>query len=775
MSLPDGFADGQAVQALDENQQLLTKHGHGVVSGGGVSIYSGNLGSGEATVEVASSTLLVDGVATDVASDTVSIASSDTDPRKDIVVYDPSKSSGNRLTSIEGTAEKAEPSGAVRQQAESPSPPSLEASVEAVSGSGEPVLPLAEVWIPADADSITSDDLFDRRQGTEPIVADIDADQRVGIPTYSGDSNAPNETVYYNTDTYRTKYKDSSGVAHDPARTTLYMSDYVASADRDGSTAIDTEFDAAIADAAPHDTIIFDDGTYQLNSSHVIQKPLTIDSADATIQCTNTSNNNAHIHFQGGGTGNNTTTSAAVDKGERVIPVKDTTIFSKDDRVLIMNNQYSETVDSKIQFSSVEAVVDDDGDGTDDSIRLFGATARDFASGAYVYVVDLLDRPTIRNIDTEGGGIRHLQFTWCEDSTYDHVTISEYTEISLYSLNCWKPRYRDVEATDPNGRGSGEGEPISSYRCSDVYIESPRVYDCRRGIDFAWGTHSMEIVDPVVHGFSIAGISIHGGDQADDMSIQGGTLIADPDGLNGNGVFNSEHCSTKIQGTTIVGRLSCIHNGGPITVSDVTLRPCSANASYGLLIKGSHADITNCQIEDSDGKFNQPVRIDTEYGTVQDVSVDANITYTGENAIYVEPTNSNGYEIEGVTLRGNIRGGGTGQAIFFYGNNGSIRNVDCSVNVYGFTDQCVRIGGSSGFGALKFHDCHMESTDKATLYDRNGLGSNSIIHIQNCSFESGSTTLSFNDQVEYLWITNNRVPGSIDTTGATNKTVTGNL
>lgn len=775
MSLPDGFADGQSVQALDENQTLLAKHGYGVVSGGETTIYSGNLGSGEATVEVASSTLLVDGVSTDVASDTVTIAASDTDPRKDLVVYDPSKSSGNRLTSVEGTAEAAEPTGSVRQQTESPSPPSLNNSVEAVSGSGDPKIPLCEVWVPADADSITSDDLFDRRQGTEPIVADLDAAERVGIPTYSADSNAPIETVYYNTDKYRSKYKDGAGVVHDPARTTLYMSDYVAAADRDGSVAIDTEFDAAISDAEAHDTIVFDDGTYQLNSSHTINKTLTIDSSNATLSCTNTSNNNPHIHFQGGGTGNNTTTSAAVDRGARVVPVQDPSIFSKDDRVLIMNNQYATNVDSKIQFASVEAVIDDDGDGTNDSIRLFGATARDFVSGAYVYVVDLLDAPTIKNLDTEGGGIRHLQYTWCEGPTYDHVSISEYTEISLYTRDCWKPRYRDVEATDPNGRGSGEGEPISSYRCSDVYIESPRVYDCRRGIDFAWGTHSMNIVDPVIQGFSIAGISIHGGDQADQMSIQGGTLIADPDGLNGNGIFNSEHCSTKVEGTTIIGRLSCIHNGGPITVSDVTLRPCSANASSGLFIKGSHADIENCQIMDPDGKFTQPVRIDTEYGDVEDVSIDANITYTGENSIYLETTNSNGQTIEGVTLRGNIRGGGTGQAIFLYPNNGTIRNVDCSVNVYGFTDQCVRLNGDSGLGAVKFHDCHMESTDKAAIYDRNALGSNSSVHISECTFETGSTSLEFADGVQNLWIVNNLVPGSMDTTGATNVHTSGNL
>ncbi len=162
MTLPDGFSDGQALQAVDENQQRLAKHGYGVVSGAAVSLGTGNLGSGEATVDVAAGTLLVDGASTSTSATSVTIGASDSNPRKDLVVYDTGSSA---FTAIGGVPAAAKPDGAMRQQARRPAPDSLDNSVVAVSSSGDPQIPLAEVWVPADATGIAADDIFDRRQG----------------------------------------------------------------------------------------------------------------------------------------------------------------------------------------------------------------------------------------------------------------------------------------------------------------------------------------------------------------------------------------------------------------------------------------------------------------------------------------------------------------------------------------------------------------------------------------------------------------------------------
>ena len=47
---------------------------------------------------------------------------------------------------------------------------------------------------------------------TDSIDAEsVDVIERLGIPVYADDANAPNETSYYNTTDEETKYKDANG------------------------------------------------------------------------------------------------------------------------------------------------------------------------------------------------------------------------------------------------------------------------------------------------------------------------------------------------------------------------------------------------------------------------------------------------------------------------------------------------------------------------------------------------------------------------------------
>lgn len=807
MTIPDGYVDGQSLQALDQNQQLFAQHGYGVVSGCGTTIFNGTLGSTEATVEVASGTVLVDGTTVSVSSNTLGVPASDTDPRKDLVVYNTGTSS---LAVVEGTPEPAEPTGAARQQAENPNPPSLESDVDAISSGGDPRIPLAELWIPADAAAIVSDDIFDRRQGVKPIVADIDAAQRVGIPVYSADGDAPNETVYFNSSESKTKYKDSSGTVHDAAgddRTdisdngtavvsdvtdinfsnnlgvtddgdgsvtvnssetaTLYMSDYSS-----GGVA-DTAFESAIADASTGDTIIFDRHSYELQSGHQIAKSLIIDqTADAELVCTNTANANSSIEFLGGGqTGTSTTTSAAISSGAETLAVNDSSAFAAGDDILIMDNAYAEQAAGPHQFQEIESVPD----GT--TINLMGSAVIDFISGANVYQVNLIDSPVIRNISTRGGGTRHLAFRWCKDPLFERCSVSEYLEQSLYALDCWKPVWRDVQATDPEAIGSGQGEPLAIYRCSDAKVDGVRIYDCRRGIDFAWGTHSVDVIDPVIHRADIAGISVHGDDIVNYISIQGGTITNRPSATTGFGVTNSASCTMSVEGTSFISDRAALANTGPMKASNCHIKPVGSSAQNGIQAVGSDGHYQNMVIEDPNAHFNEPVRIDTRNGNVQNVTIEANIEYAGQSAVIINSSNTDGSTIDNVDLKGTIHGGTTDQPIFIWAESGAVDDIDVMMDVYGTAGQCIRLLADNTLGTVRVHDCTLESTDSACIFDSADLG-NATIQINNCYLDSGSgtTTLSFNNGCKDLFVLGNFISGSVDTSGTiTNQVVMNNL
>lgn len=802
MTLPDGFATGQSLQSLDQNQQLLAKHGYGVVSGCSVSIYNGTLGSSEATVEVAAGTLLVNGSTVDVASTTLGVPASDVDPRKDLVVYDTGASA---LAVVEGQAEDASPTGSTRQQSRIPRPPSLESSVTAVSGTGDPKIPLAEVWVPANSTSITSDDLFDRRQAIEPSVdvsdggstvvsdvTDINFLSNLGV-TDDGDGSAAVDATDTRTDvsddgtavvagTSDINFGNNLDVVDDgdgsvtvdsSETRTLYMSDYTS-----GGVA-DSAFDSAVTDASAGDTLVID-VSIELTSGHTISKPITIDStSDVTVTCSNTSNNNAHILFKGSGTGNSTTTTEIANVGERTVGVNDTTIFAAGDRVLFMNATYGQTTDAQIQFAEVESV-----DGTNGTITLMSAISKEFASGVNVYVVGLLDSPEIRNLNTAGGGNRHLQFRWCENPVFDNVSISEYLEVSLYCLDCWKPRYRDVEATDPMGLASGEGEPITLYRCMDGYIESPRVYDCRRGIDFAWGTRNVTVVDPILHGCAIGGITVHGSNEAGTFSIHGGEIVIQTNvplaAHNGHGISMSPSATTYVDGTKIIARVNGLLCSGETHATNVNIQPSdgTTEGNAGILVRHDDCSFQGCVINDPDGLFDQGVWIDGSDGALQNILVDTDMDFGAENMVYVDGRSNN---VKNVRIRGDydLVGSSSNQGFIVEADDSNrVENIYISVNVENHPEQAIRLQATNTNSAgvldnIDIHDCYFDCA-QAAVYT-NGTGTFETLRVRDSSMDTGSTSLSFNETINKLFITNNDTSGSIDDTGATNLTNSGNL
>lgn len=548
-------------------------------------------------------------------------------------------------------------------------------------------------------------------------------------------------------------------------RDRFFMSEYVDIGNRDGSTAVDTQFNSALSELAAGDTLVFDDGTYRLDNSHSIQKSITVECRDATIRCNNTSNNNATILFEGTGIQSSTTTAEAVIPGQTVVDVNDASIFSVDDRLLMMDDTYEEspTFDhGPIQFSSVAAV-----DTTNNQITLHGETVRNFVNGANVHQVNLLDGPQLKNVTTDGGGIRHLQFYWCERPVFEDCSISEYTDPSLFSLDCWKPRYFNVEATKPNGKASGEGEPVSAYRCSDALIDSPRVYNCRRGVDVAWGTHDCQIIDPVVHNFDIAGISVHGADEC-SFKVQGGTLVCSPSATTGNGISNAPNSPIEVDGTTMYCRRAGIRASGPCRASNVDFYPVeNTNSGQAILVVASDVHIDNFTITDPNGLFGQPIEVNTTNGSIRDIDLtNFVIDYPNQNAIYLFTTGTASETITSVNItNGRIENAGD-QSVHMLADAGILDDVRMdNVDIHGGTGQCVRLGGGTGsFGNLWFTDCHMVA-GLAAIYDDTALGSNAYVQIHNSTFETGSTSLSFNDTYGILNISHCIANGSFDTSG----------
>lgn len=838
---PVEFNDGQAVQAVDQNQHILAYAGYGVVSGCNVTIDTGTLGSGESTITVDSGTLLVDGVSTDETSVSLAVGESESDPRKDLVVYDVSVP---EFTVIQGTAQSAFPSSETRQSTEDPSPPDLADSIIAVSEGNAPNIPIAEIWVGEAVISIGNQDIADRRQEVSPKFEAISAEEINGPVTNgsnitnldgsnlfvnNGDLNAANmrtdvqddgtdvvtNTTTLNfgsnisvtdpgdgsatidgTDTDTNTHTDVSDDgatvvgstddinfagnlsvtddgdnsvtvdAEGGANTTIFMSDYSS-----GGVA-DTEFESAISDATSGDTIVFDRNSYELQNGHQISESYIIDQTeDAEVVCTNTANADSSIEFLGTGlTGTSTTTSSVVSPGTRSIPVNDSSGFSAGDDILVMDQAYAEQAAGPHQFLEIEAVPD----GT--TINVLGSVVRDFVSGANVYLVDLIEKPVIRNITTRGGGNRHLAFRWCKDPLFEGASVSEYLEQSLYALDCWRPRWKDVEAIDPEAIGSGQGEPLAVYRCSDAYIESPRIYDCRRGIDFAWGTHSVDVIDPIIHGADIAGISVHGDDICDNISIQGGTITNVPNATTGYGVINSASCSMSVEGVHFTCDRAGIANVGPMTASNCHFEPVGSSAQQAIQPVGSHGHYKNMVIKDPNNNFIAPVRVDTRNGDVRDIFVEADIEYTGQDAVIIDSDNS-GNSITDVKIRGKVHGGTADQPIFLWAETGSLDEIDISMDVYGTAGQCIRLLADDSMGTVKVHDCTLESTDSACIFDSNEL-TGATIQINNCYLDSGSsgTTLSFNNGCENLFVLGSYISGSVDTSGTiTNQVISDNL
>jgi len=193
-----------ANQAIYSNLQHRHPHGFGVISGGEVTINTGNLDQSD-TLSLEASDVLVAGTEYSLSSQSIQINSTDTNTRRDIIYVD----SNGDLQVIEGTEQEPQTTVSNPEYVDYlfPTPPDL-AHVDATV--------LYEVWIPDGNTTISSDELLDRRESAEVITHTITTDRTTASsqlknPVYADDTNAPNETLYFNSNGSELKYKDSGG------------------------------------------------------------------------------------------------------------------------------------------------------------------------------------------------------------------------------------------------------------------------------------------------------------------------------------------------------------------------------------------------------------------------------------------------------------------------------------------------------------------------------------------------------------------------------------
>lgn len=128
--------------------------------------FDASTGGGSFEVDLTSGSGVVNGSSVSSGSQTVTLNSSDPDPRKDAIYIN---DTGNAQT-LTGTAVAATPTGEVRANTYQPAPP----DANGITG-----FVVAEVWIPGGASDITSSDIRDRRL-PRPTYSDEDAQDAVG-------------------------------------------------------------------------------------------------------------------------------------------------------------------------------------------------------------------------------------------------------------------------------------------------------------------------------------------------------------------------------------------------------------------------------------------------------------------------------------------------------------------------------------------------------------------------------------------------------------------
>ncbi|MFC6825656.1 hypothetical protein [Halopelagius fulvigenes] len=594
----------------------------------------------------------------------------------------------------------------------------------------------------------------------------------------------------------RLVHQGSAKEIYEPRRrgppNTVYLSNYE-SADPSGATTSDTGLDFAIADCNPGDTLVIDDGTYLLDSTHVINKPLTIRGENATLTRTVNStdiNEDGAIVFRGGGVQASSALSADVSQGTNDIPVTDASLFSVDDYVYLFDNgSVNVNTANAMTFGRVTSV-----DTTNNIVTMSTTAREDFttANNATLYQVDLLESPRIENLRCEGDDSAQtsswFKFDWCADSVYEDVHVNGFIFNALGVYHCWRHTTDRCTIEKPYLNGSSEGEAFQHHKSQDLTLIAPKVAGggasttpVRRGIDFHKSSHDAVVINPQIEQFTLAGVSTHQG-PVKNIEVVGGYIGQEDFGnasASGGCVVTDSGGAITLSGTELLcGRRGLVvEAGGRIDATDVTLIPRNGATETGVYIEAGSADIEG-RIDDPSGQMVNAVEVRAT-GAVTGVALDLDIVSGGGDPVYIHSAGAN---VSDVTLAGRLESTGTGDAVTI--EAGATGEVVSNVTL----DEFDIVGGhagrgvvTAGAGTVEFVSVSRSRIDTSSGNVAAVIATNASydaltnLRVQNCDCTAGTATaVQMNEpDASYVWVTNNRGTVTIDA-NATNVVQSGN-
>lgn len=552
-------------------------------------------------------------------------------------------------------------------------------------------------------------------------------------------------------------------------------------ADPTGATNCNAALKDAVAEAGPGDTIVFPDGTYLVDltvENIEIGKSIRLLGEGAKLTFTASDQQTAEwIRFSGGGlTGNSSGLSASVAKDATAIPVADASPFSAGDWVVIHNDTTrggNKTVvhqpDGQ-QISRVESV-----DATNNIVHLAETTVWAYPDTAEIEVVDILDRPVFEGFDLDWsqGGKVHMQ--WCNRPTFKDLTGTNDTWPPYRCLDCRNARYIRIEHNRAGSRGSANGESIRINRTNGCLIDHPHISYVRRAIDMQWSTQGVEIRNPKLFNNRI-GITAHSS-HVDDVTVIGGEIIThtgtDGSAAGPNGVSWRDEADAASNWTFIGTRIEAPDTG--VKMGDgFELIGCDVyGGGEAVSIHRGTASITGgtLRIDDAQGFDNYAILIDNDTGhELHDIDIDTSIVADGvqrpirvvtDEAVTnlsfdcdVRMENAASYDVYDIDTA-------SGTLLSDLTISGHVSAVSGQEDI---SDIRIRAGA---YENVKIQDYHSELTrDGIRMWEVTGWN---VFKVQNCTIQAAALGDFDETAGDYVWVTDNRIRGTLTMPGATNE------
>lgn len=561
-------------------------------------------------------------------------------------------------------------------------------------------------------------------------------------------------------------------------------------ADDTGGTSSDSAFSNAVSAADAGDIILFKDGTYLLENTHTISKPLVLKGVNVTLnrttgkQGSSTWYEDAMFTFMGGGpTGTSSALTADLQRGSTAVTVNDASLFNAGDYVSVHDNtSYQDQFDARNTFARVTDI-----DTTNNIVSLSVDAKWDHltANDATMYQMEFLEGARIEGFDCVGDGSNTsswMKLQYCRDFVVEDVSIDGFIYNAISPASAWRGEIRNCSIRNAYLFGGSEGEAFQAFKSQDIRLIAPETQNVRRGTDMTKQCSDMYIYDPCIHTQNM-GITMHNGEGGRNLNVYGGEVN---DQSNSGGCLIAEDGGDmSVYSTDIYFSDRAINiDGGKVYARGLTVRPSDS-------VNGGMAEL----LQMNAGEFDAEIDYDNEgYSTnqlfeVQPTNGDIkkfHLTFNGsvgspDRGIWLLQDGTN--NIENVRISGDVTGSGGGTYFIFFDTLTGSLTKNVRIHDFGLTNwggEGVRTTGDGGIDDVKISNCSMNTSAGSNICVRLG-GDNAYDQLTNVWIEhnffvtdSGSGEIYCGEPgVDYLWIRDNK--GDVTLTGSeTNVVQNGN-